>query len=438
LTAAIALVPPLALAYHNPRLHLVLVTTEALIALLAAFLALGRVRRRRRSEDLLLWWGLVWLAASNLVFAAIPSVFTQERGAFSIWTSLIGLVVGSATLGVAATARSRRLAIDRTLRWRTGGALVGALAAVALAVAALEDDLPAAVRPGFSPGVRGVHVGASPAVAALDAVGGVFLAVAAAGFARRADDRGDRLLAGLAVGCAWGAIARLNYLLFPSVFTSWVSTGDAFRLLFYISILGAAGAEIEAHSRSAAQAAALRERRRVAYDLHDGLAQEVASIQRSLRWLDEDDPHVRRALSASGRALAQARDAILALGGGSLAQTLGTVVQTVAEREGVVVTLEVDASVTVDSAQREALAWIASEAITNAARHGRAKVVHVEVVGHPRVRLRIADDGGGFDIQRVGGDGFGLIDMRERASAVGARLQVRSQTGAGTSIEVTL
>jgi two-component system NarL family sensor kinase len=57
------------------------------------------------------------------------------------------------------------------------------------------------------------------------------------------------------------------------------------------------------------------------------------------------------------------------------------------------------------------------------------------------VRLRIADDGCGFDVgaprQRANG-GFGLVSMSERAQAIGATFRVESRRGVGTTVEVEL
>ena len=87
---------------------------------------------------------------------------------------------------------------------------------------------------------------------------------------------------------------------------------------------------------------------------------------------------------------------------------------------------------------REALVRIACEAVSNAARHGQAQLVRVELQNGRHVRFRVVDDGVGFDpsIPRPGH--FGLVSMRERAQAVGGSFRVRSAPGAGTEVEVVL
>ncbi len=93
--------------------------------------------------------------------------------------------------------------------------------------------------------------------------------------------------------------------------------------------------------------------------------------------------------------------------------------------------LELDPEVT------EALSRIVREAIGNAVRHGRAAHVAVAMDDRTGLRLRISDDGCGFDPAAVRDEeAFGLISMRERAEALGAAFHVDSAAGRGTRIEV--
>jgi two-component system sensor histidine kinase DegS len=84
---------------------------------------------------------------------------------------------------------------------------------------------------------------------------------------------------------------------------------------------------------------------------------------------------------------------------------------------------------------------ITQEALTNVARHARARQVTVtlEELAH-EVRLTIADDGTGFDFSEKSErrSAWGLISMRERAEAMGGRFQVKSAPGKGTRIMVTV
>jgi signal transduction histidine kinase len=84
-----------------------------------------------------------------------------------------------------------------------------------------------------------------------------------------------------------------------------------------------------------------------------------------------------------------------------------------------------------------ALFRIAQEALNNVAKHARATEVKVRLQMEPdRVELSIRDDGQGFDPDQIPPDCMGLKILRERASAVGATLQITSWPGDGTEIVV--
>lgn len=91
---------------------------------------------------------------------------------------------------------------------------------------------------------------------------------------------------------------------------------------------------------------------------------------------------------------------------------------------------------------RLALFRVAQEAMTNAAKHGRPGEVRVALRLTDRaVRLEVADDGGGYAVPDdpaalTRGGHYGLVGMRERAEAVGARLRVESAPGRGTTVSV--
>jgi signal transduction histidine kinase len=83
---------------------------------------------------------------------------------------------------------------------------------------------------------------------------------------------------------------------------------------------------------------------------------------------------------------------------------------------------------------------IASEAMTNARRHARCRtVVATCTYGPDGLSVRVRDDGSGFDPALANANGhFGLIGMRERAAAIGARLTVESSPGSGTEVLLVL
>ena len=82
---------------------------------------------------------------------------------------------------------------------------------------------------------------------------------------------------------------------------------------------------------------------------------------------------------------------------------------------------------------------IAQEALRNAVKHSGARTVLVHLQGERgRLALSVTDDGKGFNVSRAWGPGLGLISMQERLDAIGGKLDIRSQPGEGTRLEVTV
>lgn len=81
---------------------------------------------------------------------------------------------------------------------------------------------------------------------------------------------------------------------------------------------------------------------------------------------------------------------------------------------------------------------IGQEAVGNAVKHGRASLIDIQLqYSQEKVILRVRDDGRGFDPDHSTSTGhFGMLDMRERAEALGSRLQVESAPGSGTFIAI--
>jgi signal transduction histidine kinase len=193
-----------------------------------------------------------------------------------------------------------------------------------------------------------------------------------------------------------------------------------------------------------AKAAALAERRRVARDLHDGLAQDLALIAahgpQMARELGEEHPVVvaaRRALSISRSTISDLSDPA----GASTAEALDAVAQELRERFDVAIAVNAEVDDPLADPVREHLSRIAREAIANAARHGQARNVLVSLRrAQFGLALRVVDDGCGIPSDDDGTvrEGFGLRSMRERAGALGGSLTVRRVPQGGTELEVVL
>ncbi|MGH2917519.1 MAG: sensor histidine kinase, partial [Solirubrobacteraceae bacterium] len=322
-----------------------------------------------------------------------------------------------------------------------------ALAGIAIATAIAADWLPPAIEPGLSPdGPSSPLVVGEPSILALQLVLMGLFAAAAIGFARSAGRTHDPLTLWFAIGATLAAFARLNYFLFPSLYTDYFYTGDLLRLGFFLALLVGGAQEIRVAQRELKHAAVLDERRRLAREIHDGVAQDLAFIAQQAGALAAraDGPAVAADIeNAARRALDESRAAIAALVRPTdepLAEALAGVAEAAAERWGAAVQTSAVAGVELSAPVREALLRIVGEAVTNAARHGQAQHIGLELGEHPHLHVRIVDDGVGFDPasleQRSGR--HGILGMRERAEQVGAQLRVESRPGTGTEIVVVL
>lgn len=440
ITAAVIAIPAVRFGYREPRLHVAVETTAALVSLILALLALGRFRRSRELGDVALAAAFVLFSSVNLIFSAVPAAVQDGPSQAATWGALAGRLVGGLLLTLAATGPRRVVGRRRGTQILVGGPAAGILLAIVLAVAA--PYLPRAVDPELSPAVGLPGLAGDRTVVIAQLLAAVLYAAAAAGFLRRARRAADPLVSSLAVGCVLRAYGALNYALFPSLFTEWVYLGDLFRLAFYLVILVGASREITGYWRGQSRVAVLEERRRLARDLHDGLAQELAYIVRNTGRLRNDDPAVERIRSAAERALSESRQAIQALSSTDqpLHEAIAESVTDAVRRAPVALTLDLSAEAHADLRQQESLVRIAAEAVANAARHSGSDNVRVELRAGPPVRLRVVDEGCGFAQGQAGSrrSGFGLTSMAQRAATVGARMQVDSAPGRGTTVEVEL
>lgn len=443
-TVIVVLPSRLGFAYRQPSLHVALEMAESLIALLATLLVFARLRRGACLDGLALAAALGVLVLVNVLFITLPSLVEPLPHDLTVSATLSGRSLGASLLAVAAFAPLRRP------RWPSLTAVAGAagatiaplMAATAVSVFTwyLLQTFAAAAPLGWWPRLP---VQPHSALRAAQIAAAVMYGVAAAGFARRAQRLGHAFDNWLATGAVFAAGAQVNYSLYPPPYIEWVKIGDAFYLFCYAVILAGSTHEIWSYWRTQSEAAVLEERQRIACDLHDGLAQELAYLARNLDSLrGEVDQHTLCRLRwATERAQREARRAVNALATPVRQAVDIAVAQTaaeVAQRFDVGLDLALVPGIRLPPARAEALTRIAREAVTNAARHSGANRVSLgmECAGS-RVRLWVSDSGRGFDTT-LPGDGFGLISMRERASSVGGELRISSSPGRGSQVEAAL
>jgi signal transduction histidine kinase len=186
-------------------------------------------------------------------------------------------------------------------------------------------------------------------------------------------------------------------------------------------------------------------RRLIERDLHDGAQQRLVSLALDLRvaeaTLPRELPEVTAQLARVADGLAGALDdlrevshgihpAILSEGG------LGPALKALARRSAVPVELDVDIEPRLSEPFEVAAYYVVSEALTNAAKHARASVAHVEARAREGgLHISVRDDGiGGADPRQ----GSGLIGLIDRVEAMGGMISLSSPTGKGTALLVDL
>jgi PAS domain S-box-containing protein len=197
------------------------------------------------------------------------------------------------------------------------------------------------------------------------------------------------------------------------------------------------------------------ERRHLARELHDEIGQSLTAIGINLQAVKRscgaaELPPLDECIGIVDRAMQQVRDLSLDLRPAML-DDLGLVsalrwyLDLQAKRVGYKARLAADTNdVRISPAIEIAAFRVAQEALTNVARHARARRVNVRLrVRDGALRLVVRDDGGGFDadaILRRGrrGEGLGLLGMRERAALLGGQVMIRSAPGRGTEVRLLI
>lgn len=186
------------------------------------------------------------------------------------------------------------------------------------------------------------------------------------------------------------------------------------------------------------------ERRRIARDLHDVVLQDLAGALQGMQaaQVESAGSALEQEIAALRRAVGSLRNAIYDLRlekEQPFVRAVQSLVelnrQLTPERE-IVLTVCVGFPPELPGDADVELLRVLQEALVNARRHSDAQRVEVVLaVDHREVRVEIADDGVGFDPASVH-EGVGLSGMRERASALGGRLEIGSTPGGGTSVGV--
>jgi signal transduction histidine kinase len=222
------------------------------------------------------------------------------------------------------------------------------------------------------------------------------------------------------------------------------------RLAEFTELLGTAIANTHSRtelsaSRARIVAAADETRRRLERDLHDGIQQRLVSLALKAGTIatmtpqpvDKIQGELSRLADGLGTAMDELREISHGIHPAILSEAgLGPALQALARRSPVPVELDLNLGPRPAEHVEAAGYYIASEALSNVAKHARASVIDMRVDGcDGALTLSVSDDGiGGADPS----GGSGIIGLKDRVEALGGTISVLSPPGHGTTLRVQL
>ena len=277
---------------------------------------------------------------------------------------------------------------------------------------------------------------------------------------------------GLASGIWAGLLALPNAVLWHGADYTWLGELLKLVVVVFVGTFLAWRVEVEAGLRRRAEAAesdlrlllhrATRaqeeERKRIARELHDDTAQDLATLRRELdevlRQNDAPSPELAGRLVHACDLAADALSSIRRfshdlrppmLDDLGLAPALDSLLAAATSVKGTTGRFQVKGKARRLHAEAELTLYrIAQEAIRNAEKHAAPTSIEVTLAFLPKeVRLSVVDDGVGFNPQQLRrrdrgkSEGLGIIGMQERAALLGAQLDIDSAPGGGTRVVAT-
>jgi PAS domain S-box-containing protein len=201
--------------------------------------------------------------------------------------------------------------------------------------------------------------------------------------------------------------------------------------------------------------AALQERELISQDMHDGILQSLFAVGLTLETTKliispknrkVSGPSLDQAIKQLNLVMGEIRNFIAGLGSDLLkGKDLSAVLQQMlasfpaSQSTHVRLAIEDRAAKTLSTEQSLHLIRVIQESVSNCIQHGRAKEARVSLkLLKQGVRLRIRDNGRGFNPEVAKGTGHGLENMASRAQKIGGRLRVSSKPNEGTNIVLDL
>lgn len=192
------------------------------------------------------------------------------------------------------------------------------------------------------------------------------------------------------------------------------------------------------------------ERKLIAYDLHDGLIQQLvgarfhlSSCQSHCPWTETRAADgLKRGCETLTEAIVEGRRIIEGLRPSTL-DTLGLTEALQEVANSIAQTAHWELDLNLKNLPREpamatsvTLFRIVQEALNNIRKHANASQVKVHLCNGNGISLSIEDDGCGFDLETMPARGFGITTMRERAHLISGTCSIESQPGNGTRIKI--
>lgn len=193
------------------------------------------------------------------------------------------------------------------------------------------------------------------------------------------------------------------------------------------------------------------ERRRIAQELHDGIAQTLAALRVRLRVARAAQGEARaETLERIGADIGAATEEIRRIAQGlrppaldmlGLSPAIQSYARSVAETSGLTIQTDIAATDGMLSPEAElALYRIVQEALSNVARHSQARSARVDLeIMRNAVQVVVSDTGRGFSVEEeMARGGLGLFGMQERGAYLGGTVEIDSRPGQGTRVRVTI
>ena len=251
----------------------------------------------------------------------------------------------------------------------------------------------------------------------------------------------------------WGLVGAIPIVIFVILYVTLYNRQNEAR-----EQAQALAAELEAANRQLTEYAArvedltiLAERQRMARELHDTLSQGLAGLILQLEAADAHltNEHTEKARSILANAMQQARttlaDARRAIDDlrqpslDDLDSALRLEVSRFTDATGIPCVYHAHPTPPIPDPVKETVLRAVAEALTNVARHARAREVTVSVQGQDKsLSVTIQDDGVGFDPSAIPPGHYGLLGIRERVRLLNGSLEIQGNNGTTLKIEIPL